>query len=119
MAKKKKKSLSEMLRGRGRQIDDIVDSAVGKGKKKSLASAIVGPVAGTLVKGLMARRNARTPLLMDCLTVVAQLRRGQDLTIHDFFLEAEMLSDLLREVDDDKEVKQILDSIQEDYGGEQ
>jgi hypothetical protein len=85
----------------------------------SLASAIVGPVAGTLVKGLMARRNARTPLLMDCLTVVAQLRRGQDLTIHDFFLEAEMLSDLLREVDDDKEVKQILDSIQEDYGGEQ
>jgi hypothetical protein len=34
MAKKKKKSLSEMLRGRGRQIDDIVDSAVGKGKKK-------------------------------------------------------------------------------------
>jgi hypothetical protein len=43
------------------------------------AAAIVGPLVGILAKALLARRNARAPLYVDCLGVVATLRQGTDI----------------------------------------
>lgn len=85
----------------------------------SLATAVIPPIAGALMKGVLARRNARLPIMLDCLTIVAQLRRGGDIKITDLFLEAEMLADLLRDLDDDAEVKSVLESFEQEYGGEQ
>lgn len=86
----------------------------------SLAATVAGPLAGTVLKAVLARKNVRTPLLLDCLEIVAVLRQGTPVGINALVEEAEQLADVLREVDDEDNAKAVLDSVAEgSVGGEE
>jgi hypothetical protein len=83
------------------------------------AAAIVGPLVGILAKALLARRNARAPLYVDCLGVVATLRQGTDIDILHVTEEAEYLMKAIAELDNVEDLEKAVDILRDDYGGEQ
>lgn len=90
----------------------------------SIAGAVVGPVVSSLMRSALARRNTQTPLMMECLMIVATLRSGSQrqhvpVTVPELWRDAEKLAAMVSALDDDESLRRAIDDIADTFGGEQ